>query len=66
MEIQALLLLCIEKQASDLHITENEPPILRIDGKLFRTEFPRLTKQDLKKMIYGVLTEQQKSSLKEH
>jgi len=60
MEIQELLLLCIEKRASDLHITENEPPILRIDGKIHRTNLSTLTKQDLKKMIYGVLTNPQK------
>ena len=60
MEIQELPLLCIEKRASDLHITENEPPILRIDGKIHRTNLSTLTKQDLKKMIYGVLTNPQK------
>ena len=60
MEIRELLLLCIEKSASDLHVTENEPPILRIDGKLNRTGFPALNKQDLKRMLYGVLTDQQK------
>jgi len=60
MEIRELLLLCIEKAASDLHVTDNEPPILRIDGKLHRTNFPALNKQDLKRMIYGVLTDPQK------
>ncbi|MBU1125017.1 MAG: type IV pilus twitching motility protein PilT, partial [Candidatus Omnitrophica bacterium] len=60
MEIRELLVLCIEKKASDLHITENEPPILRIDGKLTRTDLPVLNKQDLKRMIYGVLTNPQK------
>lgn len=60
MEIRNLLLLCIEKKASDLHITENEPPILRIDGRLSRTDLPCLSRQDLKKMIYGVLTDPQK------
>jgi len=60
MEIKDLLLLCIEKGASDLHITEKEPPILRIDGKLNRTNLSTLTKQDLKKMIYSVLTDPQK------
>lgn len=60
MEIKDLLLLCIEKEASDLHVTENEPPILRIDGKLSRTNLARLTKTDLKKMIYSVLTDSQK------
>lgn len=60
MEIRDLLLLCIEKGASDLHITETEPPILRIDGILHRTQYAALNKQDLKKMLYSVLTDTQK------
>jgi len=60
MEIRDLLLMCIEKGASDLHITENEPPILRIDGRLVRTELEKLNKQELKKMVYGVLSNSQK------
>jgi twitching motility protein PilT len=60
MEMRDLLLLCIEKKASDLHLTENEPPILRIDGKLHRMGQDRLSREDLKKMIYGVLTSIQK------
>ncbi len=60
MEIRDLLLMCIERGASDLHITENEPPILRIDGRLIRTELEKLNKQELKKMVYGVLSNSQK------
>ncbi|MDD5561329.1 MAG: type IV pilus twitching motility protein PilT [Candidatus Omnitrophica bacterium] len=60
MEIRDLLLMCIEKGASDLHVTESEPPILRIDGRLVRTELGKLDKQELKKMIYGVLSNAQK------
>jgi twitching motility protein PilT len=60
MEIRDLLLLSIEKKASDLHLTDNEPPILRIDGKLHRTSLQTMTKQDLKRMIYGALTNPQK------
>jgi twitching motility protein PilT len=60
MDIRELLLLCIEKAASDLHVTEKEPPILRIDGRLYRTSFSPIPKADLKKMIYGVLTDPQK------
>lgn len=60
MEINELLLLCIDKRASDLHITENEPPILRIDGKLYRTGLSSLTKQETKQMIYSVLNGSQK------
>ncbi len=60
MEIRDLLLMCIEKSASDLHLTESEPPILRIDGKLMRTNLEALNKSDLKKMIYSVLSNSQK------
>jgi len=60
MDIHQLLVLCIEKKASDLHFSENEPPLLRIDGKLMRTELPALTQDDLKMLIYGVLTDSQK------
>jgi twitching motility protein PilT len=61
MDIRDLLLLCVQKAASDLHITENEPPILRIDGKLNRCrELPALSKENLKVMIYAVLTNTQK------
>jgi len=60
MEIHELLLLCIKKKASDLHMTDSEPPILRIDGRLHRTELPAMTRDSLKRMIYGVLTDSQK------
>lgn len=60
MEIRDLLLLCVEKKASDLHLTDKEPPILRIDGNLYRTNFPVLHKQELKSMIYSVLSNPQK------
>lgn len=63
MEIRELLIACIEKDASDLHITEKEPPILRLDGKLQRTNAEVLNKQDLKKMIYAILTNPQKEKL---
>jgi len=60
MEIRDLLLMCIEKNASDLHVTEKEPPILRIDGRLLRTNLEVLNKTDLKKMLYSVLSNAQK------
>ncbi|RJP28861.1 MAG: type IV pilus twitching motility protein PilT [Candidatus Omnitrophota bacterium] len=62
MEIGELLKLCIDKAASDLHLTENEPPVLRIDGKLLRTEHPMVVRAELKKMIYAVLTNSQKET----
>jgi twitching motility protein PilT len=60
MEIRDLLLLCVQKKSSDLHLTENEPPILRIDGNIIRTNLAVLKKDELKRMVYSFLTGPQK------
>ena len=60
MELKDLLMLTIEKKASDLHLTENSPPILRIDGRLTLTDMRKLSREDTKKMIYAILTNEQK------
>lgn len=58
--MQELLSLCVQKEASDLHLTENEPPVLRVDGRLHRMTMERIDRQSLKKMIYSILTNTQK------
>ncbi len=65
MDLRELLQLVVEKKASDLHLTEGEPPILRIDGALVPIEAPRLTGDDMKRMVYSVLTDKQKVKFEE-
>ncbi len=61
MELKELLTVTIKKRASDLHITEQEPPILRIDGRLTRqSQYPVLNAEKTKQLIYGILTDAQK------
>ncbi|HQP12201.1 MAG TPA: PilT/PilU family type 4a pilus ATPase, partial [Candidatus Omnitrophota bacterium] len=60
MELRDLLLLTIEKRASDLHLTYDTPPVLRIDGQLVLTNKNPLSRDELKKMIYSILTDSQK------
>lgn len=57
-----LLKLTIERGASDLHLTVNLPPMLRINGKLTPTEFPRLSPEDTKRLIYSILNDKQKET----
>ncbi len=59
-DLKQLLKQTIEENASDLHLTQNSPPILRIDGKLILTRYPPFVKDDLKKCIYGILSDAQK------
>ena len=64
-DLKELLQLVVERKASDLHLTEGEPPILRVDGELVPVEGPRLTADDTKRMLYGVLTDKQKVTFEE-
>lgn len=60
MDLREFLKASIKQGASDLHLTENSPPILRVDGKLIFIDHKPLTKDDLKKGIYGVISDEQK------
>lgn len=66
MEIKELLLHVIKNRASDLHFTEAEPPIIRIDGKLIRTQFPILHREDIKRLIYSILLDPQKEEFEKN
>lgn len=56
-----LLRLTMERGASDLHITVNSPPILRIDGRLYLTDQTYLHGDDTKQLIYSILNDDQKA-----
>jgi twitching motility protein PilT len=59
--INGLLKLTMEKGASDIHITVNSAPVIRIDGKLQLTDFPVLRPDDTKALIYSILNDDQKA-----
>ncbi len=58
--LHQLLKLMVDKNASDLHLTVNSPPQLRIDGHLHPLRMPPLTSNETRGLCYSVLTESQK------
>ncbi len=60
LSIENLLFLMYEKKASDLHITSGLPPMLRVDGNLLPTTYGKLTPEVCQKIVYSVLTDEQK------
>ncbi|HEY3381640.1 MAG TPA: type IV pilus twitching motility protein PilT [Vicinamibacterales bacterium] len=60
-----LLKKTVEMDGSDLHITTNTPPQVRVNGKLQRLPMPELTAADTKQLIYSVLTDAQKKRFEE-
>lgn len=63
--INHLLVEAVERHASDLHLTQNAPPILRIDGRLEALDLPPLTSGDSRRMIYSLLNDSQKAKFED-
>ena len=57
--LRQLLRVAIERDASDLHVTTDSPPHLRIDGGLVPLRTAPLTPEDTRRLCYEVMTEQQ-------
>src|SRR5688500_47070 len=51
---------------SDLHITTNTPPQVRVHGHLQRLDGSDMTPSDTKQLAYSVLTDAQKKRFEEH
>src|SRR5689334_17300378 len=60
LDMAELLRLMMEKKASDLHIALGSPPMLRIDGLIVPTAFPKLSAEICQHLVYSLLTDTQK------
>ena len=60
-----LLKKMLEMQGSDLHITTNSPPQVRVHGKLVPLDLAPLTPAETKQLAYSVMTDAQKHRFEE-
>jgi len=63
--LHELLKILVEKKGSDLHITTNSPPQIRVDGSLMPLDFPLFNQTDTKQLCYSILTDSQKHKFEE-
>jgi twitching motility protein PilT len=54
-----------EMGGSDLHLSTNSPPQVRVHGELQRLQLPELTAAESKQLVYSVLTDLQKKRFEE-
>ena len=66
MLIEEVLELAVSKRASDIHISANLPPVLRIDGKLIRTSLPVLSSDDVETILFPILSNDQRRELEQN
>jgi twitching motility protein PilT len=64
-EMQEILQLCFDRGASDLHLKATQPPIIRVAGKLIRTDFDPLTKDEVQRLVFSILTPEQRRTLEQ-
>ena len=60
-DMRELFDLAFQQHASDIHLTEHTPPVLRIHGDLIPTSLSPLSRADTKRLIYSLLTDRQKA-----
>jgi twitching motility protein PilT len=66
MDIDELLKIAIERDASDLHLKAGNYPIIRVHGNLIAlTSYPRLTSKDTFELADQLMSDYQKARLKE-
>lgn len=61
-----LLKIMVDEGGTDLHITTNSPPVIRVHGKLKRIEHPQLSPAETKQIIYSILNDTQKYKFEEN
>jgi twitching motility protein PilT len=58
-EIQRILSLARRAEASDIHIVAGLPPLFRINGEIILADAPPMTRDDTRRMSYGLMNEEQ-------
>ena len=65
MDITQLLQFAYQQDASDLHITAGEPPMIRQHGDIKRIKAPALTQEQTHAMLYDIMNDAQRRMFEE-
>jgi len=57
MHVDELLHIVVDMTASDLHLCQSSPPIIRHDGKLKRLNYEELSPLDTQRMMYEIISD---------
>lgn len=61
MDLTQLLAFTMQNNASDLHLSSGSPPIIRVHGLLKRVKGDPLSSDEIRTMLYSVMTEDQRA-----
>ena len=58
LHVDEMLHMVVDANASDLHLCQNSPPVIRHDGKLKRLNFENMSPVDLQRMMYEIISDE--------
>lgn len=66
MEVSELLAFTVKNNASDLHLSSGEPPMIRIHGDMTRIKMPPIDRRVVQSMVYDIMSDAQRKAFEEH
>jgi twitching motility protein PilT len=64
-DLTQLLAFTIQNNASDLHLSAGSPPVIRVSGSLKRVKANPLDSENIRTMLYSVMTDAQRADFEE-
>lgn len=61
MDLTQLLAFSMQNNASDLHLSSDNPPVIRVHGQMKRVKSDVLSSDDIRAMLYSVMSEEQRA-----
>jgi twitching motility protein PilT len=65
MDIAELLAFSVKNKASDLHLSAELPPMIRVDGDVRRINVPPLDNKTVQTMLYDIMSDKQRKDFEE-
>jgi twitching motility protein PilT len=65
MDITQLLAFSVKNNASDLHLSAGQSPIIRVDGDMRRVNLPILEHKEVHSMVYDIMNDKQRKAYEE-
>lgn len=65
MDITELLAFSAKQNASDLHLSANLPPMIRVDGDVRRINLPAMSHKEVHSLIYDIMNDKQRKDYEE-
>lgn len=65
MDITELLAFSAKQGASDLHLSADMPPMIRVDGDVRRINLPALAHKDVHALVYDIMNDKQRKDFEE-